>query len=295
MSAKLSQIQELLDLIIDTVSSEPHATKHLKMLSLVSKAWRTRSQGRMFKIFRLSLFKMKLIHSKISESANPVESRERLRDLFSYVQKLVITANGATSFDDHRQYLEILWLFTKVASLVISSWMFQEFESCHIKGFLQHFGESVKTLSLERCLFDSEVLIFLTSLFPHVNNLQVMLPLTSDNGTFKVQRDSQPLGVKFRGNLAFVLLGPQHNKFLAFINEHSSDLRSIHVQCCNDGGGELQNLFKCRGGMFLSVDIRVHDEKGKFVPISQHTCLQWSLQSGSQVSSPSHPAPNSEP
>ena len=274
MSAKVLQIQELLDLIIDTVSSGAYTTAPLKWLSLVSKAWRTRSQRNRFKEFRLNLFKMEQIHSEIFKSTDPAASQQRCRDLFSYVQTLEVKAGGPNSSKNFSQYLEILRLFTEVASLRIDSWGVPEFESFHDKGFLQHFCKTVKMLSLNCCSFYSEVLIFLTSSFICIDDLQVKIPHHCDNRTYKPQRDSQSLGVKFRGNLDFAFLKTQHNKFLAFVNEHSSDLRSIHVSECGDSGGELQNLFKCQGGTFLSVDIRVCDEKGKLVPISQYTCQQ---------------------
>ena len=262
--------QELLELIIDEVCTS-HGTAPLKTLSRVSKAWRPRSQNNIFKTFTLDCATMRRIHSETTAEATEDTSQQRSPIAFSYVRKLHIVARQITSPETDGEYLEVLRLFTNVISLRILDWDFREFETQHITRFLSHFGATVQNLTLRECYVDSEVLIFLTSSFPCVENLEVDPRYPCSSITYKVQKSDRPSGsVRFRGNLTFRFLGAQHEDFLAFVNENSSDVRSISAELCANKG-ELQRLFDRRGGDLSSVGVHFLWKQGKPSPSQSNT------------------------
>ena len=122
--------------------------------------------------------------------------------------------------------------------------------------------------------FESEVLIFLTSLFPLVKNLLVY-PSTLPNGQTDGTRCPNPSSsVKFQGEIVLTWLKAQHEDFLAFVNERSSDVHSINVYFC-ENNGELQKLFDRQGGKLSSVGFGTLDRGGKFTPVRH--CVRLSL------------------
>lgn len=249
--------QELLELIIDAVNASGGTTP-LKTLSEVSRAWRPRSQNNIFKKLRLDCITMRRIHEETdgaAESTGNTASTWQHPVVFSYVRKLRIAARQLTSPENDGGYLEILRFFTNVTSLQILDWDFREFKAHHIAHFLGHFGATTRALKLQECYVDSGVLIFLTSSFPFVDDLEVDPRYPCSAAAYRVQRSDRPSGrVGFRGNLTLRFLSAQHEDFLAFVNENSSDVRSISAELCVNKG-ELQRLFECRGGNLLSVGI----------------------------------------
>jgi hypothetical protein len=257
--------QELLELIIDDVYTY-HGTAPLKTLSRVSKAWRPRSQNNIFTKFTLNCATMRRINSETTTEATEDTSQQRPPTVFSYVRNLHIIARQITSPENDEGYLQVLRLFTDVTSLRILDWDFREFETQHITRFLSHFGATVRTLELHECYVDSEVLIFLTSSFPFVENLEVDPRYPCSSVSYKIQKSDRPSGsVRFRGNLTFRFLGAQHEDFLAFVNENASDVRSISAELCANKG-ELQRLFDRRGGDLSSVGVHFLWKQGKPSP-----------------------------
>jgi len=265
--------QELLELIIDAVSTSNGITP-LKTLSRVSKAWRPRSQNNIFKKLILNCATLTRIRSETVNETTECTSQQRPPIVFSYVRKLRIVARQVTSPEDDGEYLEVLRFFTNVTSLRILDWDFREFETQHVTRFLAHFGSTVRTLRLRECHVDSEVLIFLISLFPSVNKLEVDPRYPCSSVTYKIQKSDRPSGsVEFRGNLTLRFLSAQHEEFLAFVSENSSDVQSISAELCVKRG-ELQRLFDRRGGNLTSVGIHSLWKQGEIVPATiQHPTL----------------------
>lgn len=260
--------QELLELIIDAVYASS-GTAPLKTLSRVSRAWRPRSQNNIFKKLLLDYTVIKQIHSETAERtvATTGDTSQRPPIVFSYVRKLHVAARQFTSPESDEEYLEILRFFTNVTSLRILDWDFREFETHHITRFLSHFGETVRTLKLHECYVDSEVLIFLISSFSFVDNLEIDPRYPCSSLTYKIKKSDRPSAgnVGFRGNLVFRFLSAQHEEFLAFVNENSSDVRSISAELCANKG-ELQRLFDCCGGNLLTVGVHSLWKQGKATP-----------------------------
>lgn len=262
--------QELLELIIDDVCTLS-GTASLKTLSRVSRAWRPRSQNNIFKTLILDCAAMRRIHSETAAEATEGTSQQQPPIVFSYVRKLHIIARQVASPENDEEYLDILRLFTNVTSLRILDWDFREFETQHITRFLSHFGATVQTLKLHECYVDSEVLIFLTSSFPLIENLEVDPRYPCSSVTYKIQRSDRPSGsVGFRGNLILRFLSAQHEDFLAFVNENCSDVRSISAELCVNKG-ELQRLFDRRGGDLSSVGVHSLWKQGKLSPPQSST------------------------
>jgi len=242
-------------------------TSPLKTLSRVSKAWRPRSQNNIFKKFRLDCATMRRIHSESTQTTDRTENKNTSERhppiVFSYVRKLRVVAKELTSPENDSGseegggggYLEILRFFTNVVSLRLLDWDFREFETHHMTHFFAHFGATVQNLKIRECYVDSEVLIFLTSLFRRVDNLEVDPRYPCSALTYRIQKSDRPLGsVKFQGNLTFRFLSAQHEEFLAFVNENCLDVRSMSAELCMNKG-ELQKLFRCRGGNLTSAGV----------------------------------------
>jgi len=265
--------QELLDLIIDATYTS-NGTTPLETLSRVSRSWRPRSQHHIFKKLRLDYVAMRRIHSEFetSETTENTTSSQQQPTVFSHVRKLRISARQITSPENEPEGhpLEILRFFTNVTSVRILDWDFREFETHHIARFLGHFGSTARTLKIRECYVDSEVLIFLTSLFPLVENLEVDPRYPCSSGSYRIQKSDRPLQHSgFRGTLVFRFLSAQHEEFLAFVTENSSDVRSISAELCVNKGG-LQKLFEFRGGNLSSVGVHSLCKQGKVVPAKTH-------------------------
>ena len=251
--------QELLDLIIDAFHTS-NGTAPLKSLSLVSRAWRPRSQSNLFRKLILDCYLMKQIRSVTSEANDTQEITEAVSQtliptVFSYVRKLHVIVLHVISPQDDGDYLETLRLFNNVTSLRILDWDFREFDTHHVSHFLGHFGSTVRTLKLHECQLDSEVLIFLTSMFPDLNDLEIDPRYPCNVATYLIQNTDRPSkDVGFQGNLTFRFLSAQHEGFISFVNEHSSDVRSISAELCVNKG-EMQRLFECQGSKLTSVGI----------------------------------------
>ena len=252
--------QELLDHILDNI---PGDTRTLKTASTVSKAWRTRSQVRIFSKFTLDFRNMERIYSETPDSPEAAGPRKLFSIVFSHVRDLDIDARKITSLKNHGEYLEILRSFTNLTSLRTAYWSFQEFERRYINHLFGHFDKTVKTLELVDCFLDSEVLIFLMSLFLHVDNLSVDPRLPSDLKTYKIQDADRSRSVGFRGNLVFEHMRPLHEEFLAFVDDHCSDVRSIIAHSC-ESRGALGNLFQRQGHKLTSVGVGLTGKAGEF-------------------------------
>lgn len=196
--------------------------------------------------------------SNTSQTDDALALPQQTYYMLSAARKLTI-ANG-----DHGQCPKILPFFTNVTTFTIQGWRFQEYDTRKIKDLLSHFGTTVTTLELLGCYANSEVLIFLTTLFPHVKSLRVE-PWTPDGATFMIQHYDRPLGgAKFQGKLTFSSLGAKHEAFLAFVNEHSLVVHSIEIFQC-ENKGELQRLFERQGGTLTSVGIYSSSSEGAFI------------------------------
>lgn len=191
-------------------------------------------------------------------------SSSQPHDVFSAVQKLDINGEG---IDAPVPLLGILQRFTNVTALRICKWPFQNFNAQHISQVLGHFGRTVTTLQLYGFHTNSEVLIFLTSMFPHLETLSLE-PLASNGKTFRIQQSDLPLGgAGLRGKLDLGYMGEEHQDFLAFISKPPSVLHSICIRGCNNWG-QLQELFKHQGGTIQSVVVWLHEfRKGIFIPL----------------------------
>lgn len=259
--------QELLDLIIDAAYASDSIIPS-KSLAAVSKAWRPRSQSNTFRNLSLNCDKMRRVQSEfisVSEATRNA-SRQRLPIVFAYVRELHVAAFQVTSPEDDGAYLRTLLLFTNVTSLRILDWDFRRFSARDVTRFLGHFGATVRTLKLHECYVDSEVLIFLTSLFPVTNNLEVDPRYPCRAATYKIKSSDRPSkNVGLRGNLILKFLSAQHEEFLAFVGEHSPDVRSISAGLCASQG-ELQRLFERQGSRLSSASVYSLWRQGKFIP-----------------------------
>lgn len=268
---------DIIDLIIDSTyySDGPEP---LKTLSLVSREWRPHSQRCIFNDFSLNVQMMRKIYAESTDASETTGNTPRSQPLtvLSYVRNLYIEARGITPKEPGAAY--ILQSFTGVTFLEITNWHFQDFESRHIIDFLSHFGATVTTLKLLEDFCDSEVLIYLTSLFPLVRDLWISPRYFSERKTYKIKYADRSRGVGFQGNLVFKHLRPIYDGFLAFVNMHSSDVRSITAYGCKSNG-ELQNLFDRQGHKLSSVTVGVSDGEGKCGPVQSlhHSILVLTL------------------
>ena len=263
--------QDILEVIFDTIQASD-GTAPLKILSLVCREWCTRSQRRIFRELHLDPRKMQQIHSETFKASDLVGTTRNMLQQPSpfalfHVQDLHVDARKITPRGPWGKYLDILPLFTNVTSLRLTNWYFQYFESHNITDFLCHFGPTVTTLELHECFFNSAVLTLLTPLFPHVDNLLVDPRCFSDRQIYNVQDFDRSSGAVLRGDLSFKYLRELHQRFLAYVNEHSSDLNSISVLFCKDKGGELQRLFNRHGGTLTSVGFGIEKGEGKSIPL----------------------------
>ena len=205
--------------------------------------------------------------------------QQRFYAVFPSVRELVL--HGVTPVD-HKKHEKILRHFTGITFLRISCWDFRKFKTKDIKRILDRFCETVKTLEIHRCGVNSDVLIFLTSLFPHVENLSIEPAIDISGGTYKfelckssgqetylVKGSGTPLNpVKFRGNFTFMPLVAEHENFIAFVKEHSSGIRSIHVRLWQKSE-QIEKLFKRSEPTLLSASVCFFF-KGKFIATSLH-------------------------
>lgn len=251
---------DILNLIADTIYSAD-GPKHLKPLSLTSKKFCLLSQPRMFKKFSLDLPKMKQIYEDTGD-----RSRLQFPTALSYVQKLSVEALEASSSPVNRKYLEVLWLFTQVIYLRIYNWYFQDFDEQHITRLLGHFGTTVTQLKLLEGFFDSEVLIFITSAFPLLNDLCVNPRTFSEHKTYKVQNADRSRTIGFQGMLTFRHLSKLHDQFLEFVSQESLAVHSISVHHCRSDG-KLQELFVRLGGNLFNINVGMVGRGGKFLQI----------------------------
>ena len=285
MAVITSLPQELIEHIID-LSDFPD-TKHLKVLSTVSTAWRTRSQYQIFKSYTLNgIEDMKKIHSKVSECAGI--PAPQILTLFSSVRCLHL--NGGIHLERHKVYLKILRLFTEITELRIHSWDFRPFEGSEIKTYFKHFGRTVTALEIRDCVDNSEVLIFMKSLFPRVDDLKIKTQF--DDGitkSFKIK--GLPREVIFQGRLTFELLDIRYNRFLAFVSRNCSGVHSVTLKMCQCVAG-MQELLgpRFKASELTSVYVETYSKLIYFCLIH---CI--SHNHAPQTSSPSHSALNSEP
>ena len=276
---------DVFDLIIDTIHSTD-GTKYLKVLSLVSKNLCLLARTHMFRRLSLDLPKMKQIYDYIGGG-----SRQPLPTALSSVRNLHVRALEASPSPVDRKYLEVLRFFTRVIHLHISDWYFQDFDKNDVTRLLGHFGATVATLNLQQSFFDSEVLIFLTPMFPLVNNLSVNPRDLSELETYKIRDADRSKSVEFKGRLEFTCLHPIHDQFLAFINQNCSVVTSIIVYYC-ESGGKLQELFDLQGGNLTFVDVGVPGGGGKFLPVHLFAYDSHAVLSRSHLPFSLHQPPN---
>ena len=277
--------QELLEHIIDS-SRDP---KVLKVLSTLSKAWRTRFEYDLFERCALENVHLYEIYFQISKpTADSAAKRERISTLFSYAYRLRI--NGEKIYPGRKKlnsYPKVLQLFPNVTHLEIQLWDFEMFNNKGVVNLLGHFGKTVTTLEITHCWDNSAVLLFLKSLFPLVDDFRV-----SGNGSDwptyipRIRYFNRPGSAVFRGKLALKNLGERHDGFLKFFDQHRSGVHSITVENCNSLK-RVQNL--CSGPQaseLTSVGFGPGLSEGKFIHV-RYTALvlTWSLQAAIDLSS----------
>jgi hypothetical protein len=261
---------DIFNLIVDEIYSS-NGVELLKTLSIVSKELRLLSQLRIFRNFNLLSSNMERIYDETRGA-----SQKQPPTVLSYVRHLEVEAIKASRSVAHRKYLEVLRLFTKVTSLHINNWYFQDFEQHNVTHLFGHFGATVTRLHLRESFFDSEVLISLTSLFPLVDDLLIDPRYLCDSKTYKIKDSDRSGGASFQGQLTFSHLNKLHDPFLAFVSEHCSAVHSITVCHCF-GDGKLQELFDRQGGNLLDVAIRAIKALGKFIHIRRCVSLSTIL------------------
>jgi len=199
--------QELIDLIIDTIYLA-YGTAPLKKISTVSKAWLMHSQKHIFREFTLTSKRMKRIYSYYGArgAAHTADNMpgQQFPNMFSYyVQELHIRMLEFTPSKAGRKYLKILPFFTGVTSLKIVYGDFRKSERDDVNRFLGRFGKTVTELKLLDCYFDSSVLVSLTSLFHHIDNLWVRPRVSLNCQSYKIQNSDRSGSVEFRRRLVF--------------------------------------------------------------------------------------------
>lgn len=254
--------QELIDHIIDL----SRGTEYLKVLSMVSTAWRTRSQRHLFRELTLDIYKMKEMHSEISKPTGTAASQERISTLFSYVRLLCIEGRDVHP-ERHGVYLRTLRLFTNVTDLKILLWEFEPFESIDIINLFDHFGKTVTKLDVSRCRNNTAVLILLKSLFPLVDDLRIHPhppPGRSLTRTFRIRDSEESRSAVFRGKLDFEGLDRRHDGFLAFVGKNCLGVHSIALRNCRNVG-EMQELLDGCKAKLTSVSFGPYFSNGKFI------------------------------
>lgn len=143
---------------------------------------------------------MQSSHSAVYLTLSRSEVEELSYDWYGFSTRyLHLLAGEITSPMD--QALDILPLFTKVTYLEIEGWDFQKFNSNSIEQLLGHFYKTVTALMLVDCRANSEVLIYLTSRFPLVENLWVGGLGDTHGQTYEFERCGSPLATKGSSNL----------------------------------------------------------------------------------------------
>ena len=272
-------------LIIDTIHSTGNPG-NLQSLSLASKNLCLLARTRMFRKLSLDLPKMKQIYNYIGDG-----SQQPLPTVLSSVRNLHVQALEASPSQAGRKYLEVLRFFTHVIHLRIYNWHFQDFDKHHVTHLLGHFGTSVTQLKLLKSYFNSEVLIFITSLFPLVDHLRVIPQALSELETYKIQDADLSRDVGFRGMLGLGYLNKLQDQFLEFVSKNCSFVHAISVIHC-ESDGKLQGLIDHMGGNLLCVNVGVAVGGGEFfsslkiptsLPMILTSCVQGPISLSSCV------------
>jgi hypothetical protein len=154
---------ELIDRILGHLSDD---SESLKAMSLVSKAWVSWCQARLFKSIRLTPYnhdRFKIVSQEIDGPA-------------SHTRTLTLEENRFVHWINP-QYpyfpLSNLASFTHVRSLSFIQWDTTRFRGPSLENHFGHFGKSLRSLSLQFCTFDPVTLFDFFSLLPNVDDLEL--------------------------------------------------------------------------------------------------------------------------
>ena len=144
-----------------------HDRKSLMVASLVSKAWTSCSQAYLFES----------VHLK------PSNLQRWLKNIPHNVDGPASHTRTLTLDDDHR----LLWInpqcsdfplsnlasFCDVRSLSLRWWNIAFLDDVSPEPYFDHFGRSLRTLSLQYCILDPTTFLVFLSLFPNVQDLEI--------------------------------------------------------------------------------------------------------------------------
>jgi hypothetical protein len=176
----------------------------LKALSLVSKAWTSWCQARLFEFVHLTPSNIQRWLKDDPKGADGPASYTRTLALHEY--RLVPWINpqhlGLPSSSN-------LVSFSNVKSLSFIQWNATLFNASSPGPYFGHFGKSLRTLSLQFCTFEPVVLFDLLSVLPNVEDLEIthLSPFSAPYTT----PDVPEVSPSFRGTLSLAGSNSKHS------------------------------------------------------------------------------------
>lgn len=254
--------QELIDKIIDQFgdtdrlsSSRTRNKNDLASLSMVSKAWKERSQKHLFSVFDLQ----KLSSAYITEA-----QLDGLELVFSLTKDLEIDGLWEVHSQFDPMAISSLRCFRNLETLSLSGWHFQWAGPKQLSTCFGHLGETLIHLKLDGTA-NSDLLIYLTSMFPRLYVLEISIPGLRDEAR-RISTEDLPTTGSFQGYLHLWGLSKTHNDFLAFLSSTSPRFDSICADNCDAGDG-LGKLLNSTAASLESLELYIEEDRpqGEFL------------------------------
>ena len=255
--------QELIDKIIDQFSKTAGSNENsvlnkraLASLSMVARAWRERSQKRLFSVIDFR----NLSSTDIAEA-----DLDEFGPMYSLTRDLNIDGYWEVLFQFDPVAKASLRCFRNLESLSLSGWYFKFLSADQLSASFSHLGETLTQLKLGG-VASSESLIHLTLMFPRLRVLEISISGVIRQETRRIPVDQLPTTRCFQGYLHLCGLSEAHDAFLAFISSTSPRFESICIDDC-ETGNEMWELLNSSAASLESLQLYIHkdDLRGEFL------------------------------
>jgi len=228
--------QEIIERIIDEFSETARRNgvdrtrnkRTLASLSIVSRAWRGRSQKHLFSV----------IDFQNPPSMDVTEAfLAELGQVFSFTRDLEIKICWEIFSRFDLVKAAFLRCFRNLETLSLNTRDSWRFDAEQLSTYFRHFGETVTDLTLGG-VANSTLLIFLTSMFPRLRALQINATPGDGGGTRGlISKEELPATGSFQGYLSLLGLSEDHNDFLLFLASTPPKFDTICIDNCEPGDG----------------------------------------------------------
>jgi hypothetical protein len=232
--------QELIDEIIDQFGETDMSNEHrfsnkrvLASLSMVTRAWKKRSQKHLFST--IDFRKLSLIN--LTESG-----LNELAPVLSLTKDLNIDGSREAFSQYDPAQAASFRCFRNLESLSLTDWDLTGYSPEQLSTCFGHLGETVIQLKFAGKA-SSDSLIYLTSMFPRLNALEIAITSVHTEGGRTISREELPTIGSFQGSLNLWGLSEEHDNFLVFLSSTSPRFDTVCIDYCNigDGVGMLLN------------------------------------------------------